>query len=51
MGVLVLFLALTPKLGEGAVFLMRAESPGPIKSKLVPKVAAPPKYCISSMWC
>ena len=28
MGVLVLFLALTPKLGEGAVFLMRAESPG-----------------------
>ncbi|MEA5142939.1 MAG: TrkH family potassium uptake protein [Oscillibacter sp.] len=38
MGVLVLFLALIPKIGEGAVFLMRAESPGPIKSKLVPKV-------------
>lgn len=38
MGVLVLFLALMPKLGAGAVYLMRAESPGPIKSKLVPKV-------------
>lgn len=37
MGVLVLFLALMPHLG-GAVHLMHAESPGPIKSKLVPKV-------------
>lgn len=37
-GVLVLFVALMPKLGAGAVHLMRAESPGPIKSKLVPKV-------------
>ena len=39
MGVLVLFLALMPKTGDGAVFLMRAESPGPIKSKLVPKLS------------
>lgn len=38
MGVLVLFLALMPKLSGGAVYLMRAESPGPIKSKLVPKL-------------
>ena len=38
MGVLVMFLALMPRLGDGAVHLMRAESPGPIKSKLVPKV-------------
>jgi len=38
MGVLVLVLALLPKTGEGSVFLMRAESPGPIKTKLVPKV-------------
>lgn len=38
MGVLVLFLALMPKLSDGAVYLMRAESPGPIKSKLVPKL-------------
>ena len=38
MGVLVMFLALMPKLGGGSVHLMRAESPGPIKSKLVPKV-------------
>ena len=48
MGVLVLFLALMPKLGDGAVYLMRAESPGPIKSKLVPKVGSTAKilYCI-----
>jgi trk system potassium uptake protein TrkH len=39
MGVLVMFLALMPRLGgDGAVHLMRAESPGPIKSKLTPKV-------------
>lgn len=38
MGVLVLFLALMPRLSEGSVFLMRAESPGPIKSKLVPRL-------------
>lgn len=43
MGVLVLFLALTPRMGEGAVFLMRAESPGPIKSKLVPRVGGTAK--------
>lgn len=38
MGVLVLALALIPKLGEGSVYLMRAESPGPIKSKLLPRL-------------
>ncbi|MFR6086320.1 MAG: TrkH family potassium uptake protein [Oscillospiraceae bacterium] len=38
MGVLVLFLALMPWTGAGAVHLMRAESPGPIKSKLLPHV-------------
>ncbi len=38
MGVLVLMLALLPKLGAGTVFLMRAESPGPIKDKLLPKL-------------
>ena len=37
MGVLVLFLALMPHLG-GAVFLMNAESPGPIKTRIVPKL-------------
>ena len=37
-GVLVLALALFPKLGEGSVYLMRAESPGPIKSKLKPRL-------------
>ena len=37
MGVLVLLLALLPKLGEGSVNLMKAESPGPISSKLLPR--------------
>ena len=39
MGVLVMILALLPKLGDGSVNLMRAESPGPVLSKLVPRVA------------
>jgi len=38
MGVLVFTLAILPSAGEGSVFLMRAESPGPIKTKLVPKL-------------
>ena len=47
MGVLVLFLALMPKLSDGAVYLMRAESPGPIKSKLVPKLGDTAKIMYS----
>ena len=47
MGVLVMFLALMPKLGSGSVHLMRAESPGPIKSKLVPKVGQTAKILYS----
>ena len=43
MGVLVLFLALMPRLGDGAGYLMKAESPGPIKSKLVPRVGGTAK--------
>lgn len=39
MGVLVMLLALLPQLGDGSVNLMRAESPGPVLSKLVPRVA------------
>lgn len=39
MGVLVMMLALLPKLGEGSVNLMRAESPGPISTKLLPRTA------------
>ncbi len=39
MGVLVLMLALLPSLGEGSVNLMKAESPGPISSKLHPKTS------------
>ena len=37
MGVLVMVLALLPKLGEGSVNLMKAESPGPISTKLLPR--------------
>lgn len=39
MGVLVMLMALLPKIGDGAVNLMRAESPGPVMSKLVPRAA------------
>ncbi len=38
MGVLVFTLAILPSSGEGSVYLMRAESPGPIKTKLVPRL-------------
>ncbi|MEG0779772.1 MAG: TrkH family potassium uptake protein [Oscillospiraceae bacterium] len=38
MGVLVLTLALLPKIGEGSIYLMKAESPGPAVSKLTPRV-------------
>ena len=47
MGVLVLALALIPKLGEGSVYLMRAESPGPIKSKLLPRLGDTAKMLYS----
>ncbi len=39
MGVLVLTIALLPSLGARSAFLMQAESPGPVKSKLVPKTS------------
>ena len=38
MGVLVLSLALIPKMGARSIHLMRAESPGPSVEKLVPRV-------------
>ena len=38
MGVLVLSLALLPKMGARSIHLMRAESPGPSVDKLVPRV-------------
>ena len=38
MGVLVLSLALLPRMGGRSVFLMRAESPGPSPGKLVPRI-------------
>ena len=39
MGVLVLTAALLPSLGISSNFLIRAESPGPVKSKLVPRAS------------
>ena len=39
MGVLILAVALLPSLGVSSTFLIRAESPGPIASKLVPKAS------------
>ncbi len=39
MGVLVMMLALLPKLSEGSINLMKAESPGPISTKLRPKTS------------
>lgn len=47
MGVLVLTIALLPSLGARSSFLMQAESPGPIKSKLVPKTAQSSKILYS----
>lgn len=47
MGVLVLTIALLPSLGARSNFLMQAESPGPIKSKLVPKTAQSSKILYS----
>lgn len=38
MGVLVFMLAILPMSGGGAIYLMRAEVPGPQKGKLVPKI-------------
>ena len=47
MGVLVMVLALLPSLGEGSVNLMKAESPGPISSKLRPKTSETAKSLYS----
>ncbi len=39
MGFLLLFLALLPSLGEKSIQLLRAESPGPNPSKIVPRIS------------
>ncbi|MBE7029878.1 MAG: TrkH family potassium uptake protein [Ruminococcaceae bacterium] len=43
MGVLVFLMAILPLSGSGNVFLLKAESPGPAVSKLVPKVKSTAK--------
>lgn len=50
MGVLILTIALMPSLGSRTLHLMKAESPGPVVSKLVPKTSQSSKilygiYC------
>lgn len=50
MGVLVLTTALIPSLGESSKYLIRAESPGPVKSKLVPK-ASQSSRILYSIYC
>ena len=47
MGVLVLTAALLPSLGISSNFLIRAESPGPVKSKLVPRASQSSKILYS----
>ena len=47
MGVLVLTAALLPSLGINSNFLIRAESPGPVKSKLVPRASQSSKILYS----
>ena len=54
MGVLVLTIALLPSLGRRTLHLMKAESPGPIVSKLVPKTSQSSKilyaiYCVLTL--
>lgn len=47
MGVLILTTALLPKLGINSTYLIQAESPGPITSKLVPKASQSSKILYS----
>lgn len=48
MGVLVLSMAIMPKMGSRSIHLMRAESPGPSVDKMVPRIGDNAKilYCI-----
>ena len=50
MGVLVLTSALLPSLGISSNFLIRAESPGPVKSKLVPRASQSSKI-LYAIYC
>lgn len=51
MGVLVLTVALLPSLSGRPAFLLQAESPGPVKSKLVPKSSQSSKILYSIYLC
>lgn len=51
MGVLVLTIALLPSLSGRPAFLLQAESPGPVKSKLVPKSSQSSKILYSIYLC
>ena len=43
MGIIVLAIAILPMLGIGGMALYRAESPGPTKEKLTPRIASTAK--------
>lgn len=39
MGIIALFVAVLPRLGGGGFFIFRAEIPGPVKERIVPRIA------------
>ncbi len=43
MGIIALFVAVLPRLGGGSSHLFRAEIPGPVKEKIVPRIAGAAK--------
>ena len=51
MGILVLTIALLPSMGMGTMQVMKAESPGPIVGKIVPKLGASAKILYSIYLC
>ena len=51
MGVLVFLLAVLPMVGGSNMHLMKAESPGPVVGKLVPKVRYTARICICFTLC
>ena len=51
MGILVLTIALLPSMGIGSMQIMKAESPGPVVDKLVPRLGKTAKILYSIYFC
>lgn len=51
MGILVLTIAILPSMGMGSMQVMKAESPGPIVGKIVPKLGSTAKILYSIYLC